>query len=100
MRSANEKIMFAVVSSCVTSPLIEVGDYTYYDDPDHPTEFETRNVLYNFGPDRLVIGRFWLEVLAVPPCQQRTSRMTAVPVFVASRDGACGNGSPGGARGA
>ena len=29
----------------VSSPLIDVGDYTYYDDPDHPTEFETRNVL-------------------------------------------------------
>jgi len=42
----------------VTSPLIEVGEFSYYDDPDHPTEFETRNVLYNFGPDRLVIGRF------------------------------------------
>jgi virginiamycin A acetyltransferase len=42
----------------IGSPLIEVGDYTYYDDPEHPTEFETRNVLNNFGPERLVIGRF------------------------------------------
>lgn len=29
----------------VTSPLVEVGKYTYYDDPDEPTAFETRNVL-------------------------------------------------------
>ncbi|MCX4782398.1 CatB-related O-acetyltransferase [Streptomyces sp. NBC_01264] len=42
----------------VTSPLIEVGEYSYYDDPDDPTAFETRNVLYHYGPERLVIGKF------------------------------------------
>jgi virginiamycin A acetyltransferase len=42
----------------VTSPLIEVGEYSYYDDPDDPTAFETRNVLYHYGPEKLVIGRF------------------------------------------
>ncbi|MFC5183964.1 CatB-related O-acetyltransferase [Actinomadura harenae] len=42
----------------VTSPLIEVGEYSYYDDPDDATAFETRNVLYHYGPERLVIGRF------------------------------------------
>ncbi|HBF81119.1 MAG TPA: acetyltransferase [Streptomyces sp.] len=42
----------------VTSPLIEVGDYSYYDDPEHATEFEARNVLYHYGPERLVIGRY------------------------------------------
>ncbi|WP_069631317.1 CatB-related O-acetyltransferase, partial [Streptomyces griseus] len=42
----------------VTSPLIEAGDYSYYDDPEHATEFETRNVLYHYGPERLVIGKF------------------------------------------
>lgn len=42
----------------VTSPLIEVGEFTYYDDPADPTAFETRNVLYHYGPDRLVIGKF------------------------------------------
>ncbi|WP_189925473.1 CatB-related O-acetyltransferase [Kitasatospora xanthocidica] len=42
----------------VTSPLIEVGEYSYYDDPDGPTAFETRNVLYHYGPEKLVIGKF------------------------------------------
>ncbi|MFF7456045.1 CatB-related O-acetyltransferase [Kitasatospora sp. NPDC008115] len=42
----------------VTSPLIEVGEFTYYDDPDDPAAFETRNVLYHYGPERLVIGRY------------------------------------------
>ncbi|MFC6092929.1 CatB-related O-acetyltransferase [Saccharothrix lopnurensis] len=42
----------------VTAPTVEVGEYTYYDDPEHATEFETRNVLYGYGPEKLVIGKF------------------------------------------
>lgn len=42
----------------IDSPLIEVGDYTYYDDPEFADQFETRNVLHHYGPDRLVIGKF------------------------------------------
>ncbi len=44
----------------VTNPLIEVGEYTYYDDPDGPEHFEARCVLYHFPfvGDRLVIGKF------------------------------------------
>ena len=41
----------------ITSPLIEVGDFTYYDDPNDATAFETRNVLHHYGPERLVIGK-------------------------------------------
>ncbi len=43
----------------VTRPNILVGDYTYYDDPDGPENFE-RNVLYHFDflGDRLIIGKF------------------------------------------
>jgi virginiamycin A acetyltransferase len=37
---------------------IEVGDYTYYDDPGDPTAFAEQNVLYAYGPERLVIGRY------------------------------------------
>ncbi|SDK88808.1 virginiamycin A acetyltransferase [Glycomyces sambucus] len=42
----------------ITSEKIEVGEYTYYDDPDAATEFETRNVLYGYGPEKLRIGRY------------------------------------------
>ncbi|MEU8898913.1 CatB-related O-acetyltransferase [Nocardia sp. NPDC048505] len=42
----------------ITSPLIEVGEFSYYDDPDEPTAFETRNVLYHYGPEKLIIGKF------------------------------------------
>ncbi|MBW4646189.1 MAG: CatB-related O-acetyltransferase [Goleter apudmare HA4340-LM2] len=45
------------IKNCVQSPNIIVGDYSYYDDPDHPGDFE-RNVLYNYGGDRLIIGKF------------------------------------------
>lgn len=43
----------------ITRPNIEVGDYTYYDDPDGPEQFE-KNVLYHypFIGDKLIIGRF------------------------------------------
>ena len=42
----------------VTSELIEVGEYSYYDDPEFALEFEQRNVLYSYGPERLIIGKF------------------------------------------
>jgi virginiamycin A acetyltransferase len=42
----------------VTSPKVEIGEYTYYNDPDNATAFETRNVLYTAGPEKLIIGRF------------------------------------------
>jgi virginiamycin A acetyltransferase len=44
----------------ITRANIEVGDFTYYDDPDAPERFEDKCVLYHydFMGDRLVIGRF------------------------------------------
>lgn len=42
----------------ITAPTIEVGEYTYYDDPDGGDRFEQRNVLYGYGSERLVIGRY------------------------------------------
>ncbi|MDA8370688.1 MAG: CatB-related O-acetyltransferase [Nocardiopsaceae bacterium] len=42
----------------VTDPRIQVGEYTYYDDPDNAELFEQRNVLYAYGPEKLVIGRY------------------------------------------
>ncbi|WP_209426058.1 CatB-related O-acetyltransferase [Pararhodobacter sp. SW119] len=39
---------------------VTVGPYSYYDDPEHATEFFDRNVLHHFDfvGDRLVIGAF------------------------------------------
>ncbi|MGG6264497.1 CatB-related O-acetyltransferase [Leptolyngbya sp. AN03gr2] len=45
------------LKDCITAPNISVGEYSYYDDPVDPEGFE-RNVLYNYGNDRLIIGKF------------------------------------------
>ncbi|MCT7373897.1 CatB-related O-acetyltransferase [Chelativorans salis] len=44
----------------VDKPNIEIGEYTYYDDPDGPDLFAEKCVLhhYEFIGDKLVIGRF------------------------------------------
>lgn len=42
----------------VQSPLTEVGDFTYFADPESPTTFERENVLFHYGPARLRIGRY------------------------------------------
>jgi virginiamycin A acetyltransferase len=44
----------------ITKKNIFVGDYTYYDDPKGPENFEKENVLYHydFSPEKLVIGKF------------------------------------------
>ncbi|GHJ96846.1 hypothetical protein SNE510_63650 [Streptomyces sp. NE5-10] len=53
---AHDRVVF--LKPLVTSPTITVGEYTYYDDPGGATDFEHRNVLYSYGPERLVIGRY------------------------------------------
>jgi len=45
------------IKNFVKSPNIMVGDYSYYYDPNGPEHFE-ENVLYNYGDDRLIIGKF------------------------------------------
>lgn len=52
-----EQIVF--LKNVVTRPNLEVGDYTYYDDPDGPENFE-KNVMYHFPfvGDVLRIGKF------------------------------------------
>lgn len=47
------------IRNTTKNPNIVVGDYTYYDDPEHSEDFE-RNVLYHypFIGDKLIIGKF------------------------------------------
>jgi virginiamycin A acetyltransferase len=42
----------------VKHPSVEVGEYTYYDHPTRAEQFVEDAVLYAFGPERLIIGRF------------------------------------------
>ena len=56
----NEYGTSCFLKNVITAPNIFVGDYTYYDDPAAPADFEKNNVLFNwpeFG-DRLIIGKF------------------------------------------
>jgi virginiamycin A acetyltransferase len=48
------------LNQVVTSPLIEIGDYTYYHDFERPEDFEKKCVLYHFDfiGDRLIMGKF------------------------------------------
>jgi len=47
------------LKNIVDDPSIEIGDYTYYEDPEGPESF-LKNVLYNFPfiNDRLIVGKF------------------------------------------
>jgi len=55
---ATKRVVF--LKPLVSGDNIEVGDYTYYDDPVAPEGFQENNVLYHFGfvGDRLEIGKF------------------------------------------
>jgi virginiamycin A acetyltransferase len=71
----------------VTSPNIVVGDYTYYDDPDGPQNFEA-NVLYHFPfmGDKLVIGRFCAIARGVTfimnGANHKTSGFSTYPFYI------------------
>lgn len=56
--TATKQIAF--LKPIVDHPMVDVGKYTYYDDPDGPERFLQSCVHYHFGHmgDRLVIGRF------------------------------------------
>jgi len=49
----------------ISSPKIEVGEFTYYNDSEDPTLFESRNVLYTAGPEKLTIGKFCAIAMGV-----------------------------------
>ena len=48
------------IKNVVTAPNVSIGDYTYYDDTEQPTEFEKNNILFNYPEfgDKLIIGKF------------------------------------------
>jgi virginiamycin A acetyltransferase len=54
--AGQQRVVF--LKPLVRHPNVEVGEYSYYDDPDDPRAFERDAVLYAYGPERLIIGRF------------------------------------------
>ena len=59
LRTGDRQIVY--LRDVITSPNIEVGEYTIYNDFVHdPRDFEKNNVLYNYpiNGDKLKIGKF------------------------------------------
>lgn len=71
----------------ITKANIEVGDYTYYDDPDGVENFES-NVLYHFDfiGDKLIIGKFCAIAKDVKfimnGANHKTSGFSTYPFFI------------------
>lgn len=69
------------------NPLIEVGDYTYYDDPEGPETF-AKNVLYHYDfiGDRLIIGKFcaiaWQTKFIMNGANHRASGPSSYPFLI------------------
>lgn len=92
----NEYKTSCFIKNVIQAPNILVGDYTYYDDPDDPTGFETNNVLFNYPEfgDRLIIGKFCAIAsgtkFIMGPANHRLCSVTTYPFQVFG--GAWGNG--------
>ena len=70
----NEYHTSCFIKNVVKAPNIQIGDYTYYDDPADPAGFEQNNVLFNwpeFG-DRLIIGKYQQRHHLSVPCVRRS----------------------------
>jgi virginiamycin A acetyltransferase len=67
------------LKAVVDAPNIEIGDYTYYDDPVEPHRFAEKCVLYHFDfiGDRLVIGRFCAIAMGVRFIMNGANHMTS-----------------------
>ncbi len=84
----NEYKTSCFIKNVITAPNIFVGDYTYYDDSDNPTEFEERNVLFNYPEfgDKLIIGKFCAIAsgtkFIMGSANHRISSVTTYPFYV------------------
>lgn len=54
--AGHDRVVF--LKPLVIGTNVVAGDFTYYDDPDGAADFVERNVLYAYGPERLVIGKY------------------------------------------
>lgn len=84
----NEYKTSCFIKNVISAPNIIVGDYTYYDDEERPTEFEKNNVLFNYPEfgDHLIIGKFCQLAsgtkFIMGPANHRISSATTYPFNV------------------
>lgn len=84
----NEYKTSCYIKNVVKAPNIIIGDYTYYDDENAPTEFEKNNVLFNYPEfgDKLIIGNFCAiaqgTTFIMGPANHRINSVTTYPFNV------------------
>lgn len=84
----NEYKTSCFIKNVIKAPNIIVGDYTYYDDNNAPTDFEKNNILFNYPEfgDRLIIGKFCAiasgTTFIMGPANHRISSVTTYPFNV------------------
>ena len=62
---ANEYGTSVYIKNVVKAPNIEVGEYSYFDDTEDPTQFEKRCVLFNY-PDFFQINSLLVNSVLLP----------------------------------
>lgn len=91
------------IKNTIKGPNIEVGDYSYYDDPEDAAGFE-RNVLYHFPfiGDKLIIGKFCAIARGVKfimnGANHQTSGFSTYPFFIFGNGWESATPAPGTAR--
>lgn len=84
----NEYKTTCFIKNVIKAPNIIVGDYTYYDDNNDPTNFEKNNILFNYPEfgDKLIIGKFCSIAsgtkFIMGSANHRTSSITTYPFNV------------------
>lgn len=84
----NEYKTSCFIKNVIKASNITVGDYTYYDDNNHPEDFEKNNVLFNYPEfgDKLIIGNFCAiasgTTFIMGPANHRISSITTYPFNV------------------
>jgi virginiamycin A acetyltransferase len=63
----------------ITSEKVDVGEYTYYDASRDTGGFEAERMLYGFGPERLVIGKFCAIAAGVRFIMAGANHLTSGP---------------------
>lgn len=84
----NEYKTSCFIKNVVKASNISIGDYTYYDDDNHPEAFEKKNILFNYPEfgDHLIIGKFCQiasgTTFIMGPANHRISSVTTYPFNV------------------
>ncbi|MGH3981329.1 MAG: hypothetical protein ACRDST_01230 [Pseudonocardiaceae bacterium] len=69
----------------ITSEKVRVGQYTYYDASEDTGSFEDERVLYGYGPELLLIGKFCAIAAGVRFVMAAANHLSSGPMAPSSR---------------